>query len=177
MMGVIDMRKEKDPYLATRQDFRAGDWHHRLLSARRDGDRSSLLRQERAVDAQAGQSAGSSHRSRHPSRRTHPRVCAAENQDGDYRTGTGFEGTGGGDAAAHAPYSAKTKCRSSWMPPMPWVQPTATFCRWTARRRTPSTIAAGKTLPPRNPGRVEGSARLTGPEHKLMAALNRTTHK
>ena len=63
-MGVIDLRKISDPYLRLGKiSERAG--HHRLLSARRDGYRSTFLWQECAVDAKAGQSAGRGYSCRH----------------------------------------------------------------------------------------------------------------
>lgn len=106
VMGVIDMRKESDPYL------RLGKIFDRVT-----GIIDSYLPDEMAIEApffgknvqsmlKLGRAQGVASQ-RHSSQRSYPRICAAQNQDGHYRTGTGFEGTGGGNAAATAPYSAR----------------------------------------------------------------------
>ena len=56
----------------------------------------------------------------------------------------------------------------------------AAYCHFLQMGR-PETNAkhysSWKDFATRNQGRVEGSAKLTGPRAQLMAALNRTTHK
>ena len=55
----------------------------------------------------------------------------------------------------------------------------AAYCHFMqmGRPETDKHYSSWKDFATRNQGRVEGSAKLTGPRAQLMAALNRTTHK
>lgn len=101
VMGVIDMRKEKDPYL------RLGKIFERVT-----GIIKEYLPDEMAIEApssvrtysrcSSSDAHRSSHRSGHTPRRAHTRVRTAENQDGYHGQRLSFEGTGGWHAATTA---------------------------------------------------------------------------
>lgn len=146
VMGVIDMRKESDPYL------RLGKIFERVT-----GIIDEYLPDEMAIEAPFfGKNVQSMLKL---GRAQGVAIAAAIHHDVPIHEYAPLKIkmaiTGQGQASKEQVADmlqgcfilAMMTCRSLWMPPTPWVQPTATFCRWVARRRTPSTIAVGKTSP------------------------------
>jgi len=69
--------------------LRARYRHYRVVPARRDGHRGSFLRKERTEHAEARAGAGRGHRRGDKPRRSHPRICAAEDKNGHHRQRSG----------------------------------------------------------------------------------------